>query len=204
MLMSASVWAQTAPVSPDTMIKNMADDVLASIKADKDIQAGDPQRILALVDSKILPFVDFRKMTQLAAARFWRTATPQQQEALVKEFRTTLVRTYGGAVSAVKDQTSVQLRPLRMEPNATDVVVRTFIDQLRSEPIQIDYRLAKTVNSWLIYDVNILGVWLVENYKNQFGQQVAQGGIDGLIQALAQKNQSFEASALKNNSAKSK
>lgn len=192
---SSGAAATNSDASPDNLIRGIAEDVLSSIKNDQRMQAGDPARVMALVDQKIAPHVDFNRMTQLAAGRYWAQANAEQRQALVREFRITLVRTYGGAVSAVKDQTSVQLRPSRQQTAENDAVVRTLINQPRGEPVQIDYRLQKTASGWKIYDVNILGVWLVDNYRNQFSQQIGQGGIDGLIHTLQTRNRSFESPA---------
>ncbi|GAA4324940.1 ABC transporter substrate-binding protein [Pigmentiphaga soli] len=181
-----------AQEGPDALVRKLTDEVLAAIKADPAIQAGDPQRLLQLVDQKVLPYVDFEKTTRLAAGRYWRQATPDQQQALIKEFRTTLVRTYSGAVSSVKQQTQVELKPSRHEPGATDTVVRTIIKQPVGDPVSVDYRLELVNGQWKVYDVNVLGVWLIENYRNQFSQQISQGGVDGLIRSLAERNRQFE------------
>ncbi|MDX3907987.1 MAG: ABC transporter substrate-binding protein [Pigmentiphaga sp.] len=178
--------------SPEALVKKVTDEVLTAIKADASVQSGNPQRLLQLVDEKVLPYVDFEKTTRLAAGRYWRQATPEQQKALIKEFRTTLVRTYSGAVSSVKQQTTVELRPSHYPPEATDVVVRTLIKQPAGDPIPVDYRMEKEAQGWKIYDVNVLGVWLIENYRNQFSQQISQNGIDGLIKSLADRNRQFE------------
>jgi phospholipid transport system substrate-binding protein len=140
-----------------------------------------------LVDDKILPYVDFQKMTQLAVGRGWRNATPEQRTALTREFRTLLVRTYSGALTQVKDH-KVQMKPFRAQPNENDVVVRTSVVPSRGEPIQLDYRLEKQESGWKIYDVNVVGVWLVENYKAQFASEINSGGIDGLIKSLTERN----------------
>jgi phospholipid transport system substrate-binding protein len=179
--------------SPEALVQKLTGDVLGAIKSDSSVQSGNPQRLLQLVDQKILPYVDFEKTTRLAAGRYWRQATPDQQQQLTKEFRTTLVRTYSGAVSSVKQQTSIELRPSHRDANATDTVVRTVIKQPNStDPIPVDYRLEKNSDGWKVYDVNVLGVWLIENYRNQFSQEITKGGIDGLIKSLAARNQSFE------------
>ncbi|WP_124078745.1 ABC transporter substrate-binding protein [Pigmentiphaga humi] len=178
--------------APEALVQKVTGEVLSAIKADASVQSGDPRRLLQLVDEKILPYVDFQKTTRLAAGRFWRQATPEQQGALVKEFRTTLVRTYSGAVSAVKQQTEVELRPSHYAADATDVVVRTNIKQPAGDPIPVDYRMEKEGGGWKIYDVNVMGVWLIENYRNQFSQQISQNGIDGLIKSLAERNSQFK------------
>lgn len=178
-----------AQQAPDALVKQTVEGLLTSIKADADIQAGNAPKLLQLVDKQILPNVDFEKTTRLAAGRHWRDATPAQQAALVKEFRATLVRTYSGAVSSVRPQTTVSMLPFRAQPADTDVVVRTTINQPNGEPIQVDYRLEKMANNaWKIYDVNVLGVWLIQNYRNQFSQEITQKGFDGLVKTLADRN----------------
>lgn len=174
--------------TPDGLVKRISGEVMAAVKADPAIQAGDVNRIIALVDSKIMPSVNFSRMTASAVGRFWRQATPEQQKQLQDEFKTLLVRTYAGALGEVKDQT-VSFRPLRARPEDTEVVVRSEV-RGRGEPIQLDYRLEKTPTGWKIYDLNVLGVWLVETYKTQFAQEINAKGIDGLIAMLAQRNKS--------------
>ncbi|MDP1688225.1 phospholipid-binding protein MlaC, partial [Hydrogenophaga sp.] len=160
----------------------------ASVKADPAIQAGDVNRIVALVDSKILPSVNFTRMTSSAVGRFWRQATPEQQKQLQDEFKILLVRTYSGALGEVKDQT-VTFKPMRSKPEDTEVVVRSEV-RGKGDPIQLDYRMEKTANGWKIYDINVLGVWLVETYRTQFAQEINAKGIDGLIASLVQRNKS--------------
>lgn len=172
--------------APDELVKKLSTDVLESIKKDKALQSGDFAKLQGLVDEKILPYVNFEKMTQLAVGRGWRQATPEQKQALSREFRTLLVRTYSGAMSQVRDH---QIKMLPFRPGSQDdVVVRTQVVAPRGDPIQLDYRLEKTDAGWKIYDVNVLGVWLVENYKNSFASEINQGGIDGLIKSLSQRN----------------
>jgi len=183
--------AKSASVAPDVLVRDLSNEVLATIKADKALASGDTNRVQALVDEKILPYVDFQKMTQLAVGRGWRQATPEQRAALTREFRTLLVRTYSGALSQVTDH-QVQLRPFRAQPADTDVLVRTSVVASRGDPIQLDYRLEKTEAGWKIYDVNILGVWLVENYRTQFASQINAGGIDGLVKTLTDRNKQLE------------
>lgn len=183
----AAAHAQT-PATPDGLIRQVSNEVIDTVKSDKAIQAGDLGRIIALVDSKVMPHVNFQRMTASAVGRHWRAATPEQQKKLQDEFKTLLVRTYAGALTQVKDQT-VQLKPLRAAAEDTEVVVRTEIKG-RGEPIQLDYRLEKADAGWRIYDVNVLGVWLVEQYKNQFAQDISAGGIDALIGKLAERNKS--------------
>ena len=172
--------------APDVLIEEVSTDVIDAVKADKSIQAGDVQKVIALVDTKVLPYFNFQRMTALAVGKNWRQATPEQQKALQNEFKTLLVRTYAGALAQVKDQT-VQLKPMRSSPEDNEVVVRTEV-RGKGDPIQLDYRLEKGADSWKIYDVNVLGVWLVENYRNSFAQEISAGGIDGLIAKLAERN----------------
>ncbi|MFO1339034.1 MAG: ABC transporter substrate-binding protein [Burkholderiaceae bacterium] len=171
---------------PDALIKQMSTEVIDTVKADKAIQGGDVSKIITLVDTKVMPNVNFQRMTASAVGRHWRAATPDQQQRLQAEFKTLLVRTYSGALTQVKDQT-VQLKPYRAAPADTEVVVRTEVKG-KGDPIQLDYRLEKTDAGWKIYDVNVLGVWLVEQYKNSFAQEIGAVGIDGLIGKLAEKN----------------
>jgi phospholipid transport system substrate-binding protein len=175
-----------APTAPDALIKQVSTEVIDTIKADKAIQAGDVGRISALVDAKVMPYLNFQRMTASAVGRHWRTATPEQQQRLQAEFKTLLLRTYSGALTQVRDQT-VQLKPFRADAAANEVVVRTEVKG-KGEPIQLDYRLEKADASWKIYDVNVMGVWLVEQYKSSFSQEIGAIGIDGLIAKLAEKN----------------
>jgi phospholipid transport system substrate-binding protein len=181
------VLAQSAQTAPDAMVRDLTNEVLEAIRGDKAIASGDIGRVQKLVDEKILPYVDFQKMTQLAVGRGWRNATPEQRAALTREFHTLLVRTYSGALSQVKDH-QVQMRPFRAQPTDTDVLVRTSVVPSRGDPIQLDYRLEKQAAGWKIYDVNVLGVWLVENYKTQFASEISAGGVDGLIKSLTDRN----------------
>jgi phospholipid transport system substrate-binding protein len=183
-LLAAS--ALRAETAPDALIERVSGEVIEAVKADKAIQAGDVKRINALVDEKVMPHVNFQRMTSLAMGRYWRQATPEQKQRLQEEFKTLLVRTYSGALSQVKDQT-VQLKPMRNRPGDTEVIVRTEV-RGGGEPIQLDYRLEKAGDTWRIYDVNVLGVWLVEQYRNSFAQEIGAKGIDGLIASLAEKN----------------
>jgi phospholipid transport system substrate-binding protein len=181
---AATAMAQTT--TPDALIKQVSTEVIETIKGDKTLQTGDVSKIISLVDTKVMPHVNFQRMTAAAVGRNWRTATPEQQKKLQDEFKTLLVRTYAGALTQVKDQT-VQLKPLRAAAEDTEVVVRTEVKG-KGEPIQLDYRLEKADAAWKIYDVNVLGVWLVEQYKGQFAQDISSGGIDGLISKLAERN----------------
>ncbi len=182
--------------APDVLVRDLTNEVLATIKADPAIASGDLNRLQKLVDEKILPYVDFQKMTQLAVGRGWRTATPEQRATLTREFRTLLLRTYSGALSQVKDH-QVQMKPFRAQPNETDVTVRTSVVPSRGESIQLDYRLEKQDAGWKIYDVNVIGVWLVENYKSQFAGEINAGGVDGLIKTLSERNRRLEQAAKK-------
>jgi phospholipid transport system substrate-binding protein len=183
--------APSATVAPEALVRDLSTDVLNAIKADNALKGGDVNRVQKLVDEKVLPYVDFQKMTQLAVGRGWRQATPEQRAALTREFRTLLVRTYSGALSQVTDH-QVKLRPFRGQPSDTDVMVGTNVVPSRGDPIQLDYRLEKSDAGWKIYDVNILGVWLVENYKTQFASQINAGGVDGLIKTLTDRNKQLE------------
>ncbi len=175
--------------APDALIKQLSTSVLDSIKADKSILAGDVQKVMLLVDQKVLPHVNFQRMTASAVGRNWRQASPEQQKRLQEEFKTLLVRTYAGALSEVRDQT-IELKPLRARPEDTEVIVRSEV-RGRGEPIQLDYRMEKADSGWKIYDVNVLGVWLVETYRASFAQEISASGIDGLIAKLAERNKSL-------------
>ena len=178
--------AFAADEAPDVLVKRISGEVMEAVKADAAIQKGDVGRIVALVDTKIMPNVNFSRMTSSAVGRYWRQATPEQQKQLQDEFKILLVRTYAGALGEVKDQT-LSFRPLRARPEDTEVVVRSEV-RGRGEPIQLDYRLEKAADGWKIYDLNVLGVWLVETYRTQFAQEISAKGIDGLIATLTQRN----------------
>jgi len=196
LMMSAAAVSMPALANdeaPDALVKRVSAEVLAAIKADPAIQAGDVNRIMALVDSKIMPNVNFARMTSSAVGRYWRQATPEQQKQLQDEFKTLLVRTYSGALGEVKDQT-VTYRPMRSRPEDTEVVVRSEV-RGKGDPVQLDYRMEKTPTGWKIYDLNVLGVWLVETYRTQFAQEIGAKGIDGLIASLVQRNKSNTAKA---------
>ena len=185
--MAPLVQAQ-AGKAPDALIKEVSTDVLDAVRADKSIKQGDVQKVIALVDAKVMPYIDFQRMTASAVGRYWRQATPEQQKRLQDEFKILLVRTYSGALAQVQDQT-VELKPMRGASTDAEVVVKTEIKG-RGDPVQLDYRLEQTPGGWKIYDVNVLGVWLVENYRNSFAQEISSGGIDGLIAKLALRNKS--------------
>lgn len=181
-----------AEQTPEALIKQVSTDVLESLKADKSIKQGDLNRIIALVDAKVMPHVDFRRMTASAVGRYWRQATPEQQARLQDEFKLLLVRTYSGALAQVQDQT-VELKPTRSNPGDKEVVVRTEV-RGSGDTIQLDYRLEKAASGWKIFDVNVLGVWLVQNYRNSFAQEIGANGIDGLIAKMAERNRAAAAS----------
>ena len=175
--------------APDALIKRLSVDVLDTLKADKSIKAGDISRVVALVDARILPNVNFQRMTASAVGPAWRQATPEQQKRLQEEFKILLVRTYSGALAQVTDQT-ISMKPMRSSPDDKEVVVRSEIKG-SGDPIQLDYRLEKTPGQgagWKIYNINVLGVWLVETYKSQFAQEINTKGLDGLIATLSERN----------------
>jgi phospholipid transport system substrate-binding protein len=187
---SGLAWAQTAP---DEFVNRLSTEVIEKIRADKDLQAGNLRRISEFVDATIMPQVNFERMTASAVGRGWRNATPDQQKALMTEFRVLLLRTYAGALQGVRDQ-QIRMKPLRMNPTDTEVIVRTDVVSARGgEPISIDYRVEKAGNSWKIYDMSVLGTWLVETYRGQFAQELNAGGVDGLIKSLSDKNKAFDA-----------
>ncbi len=175
-----------ADEAPDALIKRISTEVMESIKADKGVQGGDISKISALVDTQIMPNVNFTRMTAAAVGRNWRQATPDQQKRLQDEFKALLVRTYSGALSQVKEQ-SISVKPLRAAAADTEVVVRTEVLG-RGDPVQLDYRMEKVGTAWKIYDLNVLGVWMVETYRTQFAQEINAKGVDGLIAALAERN----------------
>ncbi|HEY2188593.1 MAG TPA: ABC transporter substrate-binding protein [Caldimonas sp.] len=187
-----AVGAQAQAKAPEALIKEVSTDVLEAVKADKTIRAGDLHKVIALVDQKVLPYVNFKRMTAAAVGRYWRQATPEQQQRLQDEFKLLLVRTYSGALSQVSAEQTVELKPMRSSPSDQEVVVRTEI-RGKGDPIQLDYRLEKAGDSWKIYDVNVLGVWLVENYRNSFAQEIGANGIDGLIGKMAERNKAAAA-----------
>ena len=189
LLTSTLTMAQNADSTPDGLIKFVVTDVMTSVKADKEIQAGNVAKVMILVDQKIVPYLDMQKTTQLAMGRNWSKATPEQQKQIAQEFKTLLIRTYSGAISQIRDQT-VQYKPVRFSPEDEDVVVRTQVIS-KGDPIQLDYRLMKTPNGWRVYDINVLGAWLVEAYRNQFNNQISQNGIDGLIKFLTDRNRAL-------------
>jgi len=185
-----------AEENPQALVKRISQEVLDAAKSDKEIQAGNQKRVLDLVKAKILPYIDFQRMTALAAGRYWRQATPEQQAKLTDEFRDLLVYTYSGALSQVRDQ-KLEFKPLRADPSDTDVEVRSQVVQPRGEPIQLNYRMEKVADGWKIYDINVLGAWLVQTYKGNFASEISRGGIDGLIKTLQEKNNRLAESVAK-------
>lgn len=185
-LLAVAPWARAAEEAPDALIKRVSAEVLDSIRSDKAVKAGEMTKVIALVDSKVMPHVNFTRMTASAVGRSWRQATPEQKSRLQDEFKTLLIRTYSGALSQIKDQ-RLDVKPLRAAPTDNEVVVRTEVLG-HGEPVQLDYRMEKTPAGWKIYDLNVLGIWMVETYRTQFAQEINAKGIDGLIASLAQRN----------------
>ena len=184
--------AHAADEAPDRLIQRLSDESLQALRNDKAVQAGDVVQIGVLVDKLVMPHVNFRRMTASAVGPGWRKATPEQQQRLQQEFKTLLVRTYAGALAQVKNET-ISVKPLRAQPTDTDVLVRTEV-RGKGEPVALDFRLEKKPGEgWKIYNLNVLGIWMVETYRTQFAQELNQGGIDGLIQALSSR--SFDATA---------
>jgi phospholipid transport system substrate-binding protein len=187
----SSVTARAEDEAADAFIKRISVDVLDTIKSDKSMRSGDVTKIISLVDTRIMPHVNFQRMTASAVGPAWRQATPEQQKRLQEEFKILLVRTYAGALSQVSDQTVV-MKPLRAAPEDKELIVRSEV-RGSGDPIQLDYRLEKTPgegSGWRIYNLNVLGVWLVETYKSQFSQEINAKGVDGLIDSLAARNKS--------------
>jgi phospholipid transport system substrate-binding protein len=174
--------------APETLIKEVSTDVLDAVRTDKSIQTGDMDKVIVLVEAKVMPLVNMQRLTAAAVGRYWRQATPVQQKRLQDECKTLLVRAYSEALAQAKDRT-VQLRPMRGRADDSEVVVRTEL-RGKDEPIQLDYRLEKSASGWKIHDVNVLGVWLVESYRSSFAQEISANGIDGLIGKLAERNKS--------------
>lgn len=188
--------ARAEVVAPDALISVTVQDVLSIVKQDKDIQAGNQKKILALVDAKVLPHFDFTRMTQLAAGKHWRIATPEQKKALVAEFRNMLVRTYAKAFSEYRNQT-IEVLPFKMAANATEVTVKTEIRKPGGQPIAVDYEMKKNADGWKAFDIVIGGVSMVMSYRGTFDSEVQQNGIDGLIKTLSDRNVSAANVALR-------
>ncbi len=181
--------AQAEMVAPDVLIKSTAQDVLEIVKQDKDIQAGNQKKILDLVDAKVLPHFDFVRMTQLAVGKYWRSATNEQKQALVTEFRNLLVRTYTKAFTVYRDQT-IEMKPFKMADDATEVTVKTAINKPGAPPVPVDYEMRKTSGGWKAFDVSIEGISMVNSYRGTFASEIQKNGIDGLVKTLADKNAS--------------
>jgi phospholipid transport system substrate-binding protein len=190
---AAPARAQAAlPTAPDKMIEVLSNQILDRIRAEPDLRSGDLRRLSQFTDETVMPYVNFERMTALAVGRAWRTATPEQQQQLMAEFRALLIRTYAGALSSVRDHT-IRVKPLRAAPEDNEVIVRSEIVGTRGDPIQLDYRMERSNPHWRIYDLNVLGVWLVETYRNQFAQEINARGVDGLIKVLSDRNRQFAA-----------
>jgi phospholipid transport system substrate-binding protein len=174
-------------LAPDALVKRISDEVIAAIRQDTELQAGNPAKIHSLVEAKVLPHFDFRRATQLAMGANWRRATPEQQEELVREFRTLLVRTYSGALANYRDQV-IEFRPARVSPGDTEATVRSVVRQSGAEPIAIEYDMAKSESGWKVFDVRVGGISLVANYRTAFAEEVRNRGIEGLISLLSNKN----------------
>src|SRR5690625_1156590 len=174
--------------APPEFTQAVSDQALRAVKDNTEAQEGDRSAINALVDEYVLPYVNFEKTTRLATGHHWRQATPEQREALVEAFKNTLIRTYSGALSRVDELSEIKVQPFRGDPNAADVVVRTVISQRSNPDVTVDYRMENNPDGWKIYDLNIEGIWLIQNYRNQFAQLINERGFDGLIDALNMQN----------------
>ena len=189
-VLSGATWS--ADLGPDALAKSVTDEVLAIVRADKDLQSGNRKKVLELVESKILPHFNFTRMTQLAMGRNWRQASPEQRKVLVVEFRTLLVRTYSTALEQYSSQT-IDVRPVSLKPGEAETSVRMQINQPGGPPIPMDYRMEKTPNGWKVYDVSVEGVSIVTTYRSTFNSEVTKSGIDGLIKVLTEQNRKLEA-----------
>ena len=187
LILAAVALPAFAQEAPDALVKRTSGEVLQVVRTDPKVAAGDKQRIREVIETMLLPNFDFDKMTALAMGRNWNKATPEQQKALVEQFRTLLVRTYSGALSQYKDQ-SIDFKPMRADPAATEVVVRSEVVRPGQAAVQIDYGMTKTAAGWKAYDVIVGGVSLVTNYRDEFNEQIKSGGVDGLIKTLSDKN----------------
>jgi phospholipid transport system substrate-binding protein len=192
-LVTATVFAQEAP---DALVMKITEEVLEIVRKDKDIQSGNTRKAIELVDAKVLPYFNFQHMTALAVGKDWRKASAQQQQQLSAEFKTLLVRTYSNALTGYKNQ-KIVFKPFKMNPGETDVLVRTEVQQPGSKAVQLDYSLEKLDSGWKVYDVTVAGISLVTNYRDQFAQEIRNGGMDGLIQSVAAKNKSLESNLAK-------
>jgi len=192
-LMACFAGGAVAQEAPDVLIKRVVEEVTTVIKSDKDIQSGHRHKINQLVDTKIVPYVNFMRMTQSAVGRHWSKATSEQQTALAKEFKGLLTNTYSGAFSTYRPDTVIEYKPLRMQPGDPEVVVRSMVKPGKGEPIQLDYYVERFDGAWKVVDINVFGARLVETYKNQFNAEISSNGIDGLIKTLVAKNKAIEA-----------
>ncbi len=188
-LFAAAAMAQDS--GPDQLVKSTTLDVISVVKQDKDIQTGDRNKIYALVDEKVLPHFDFKRMSQLAMGRNWRQATPEQQQSLIKEFRSLLVRTYAVSLTQYRDQ-KIEFKPLKLEPDAKDATVKSVFLQSGREPVAVDYGMHKTAAGWKVFNITVEGVSLVENYRSTFNEQIRKSGIDGLIKTLSERNKAAD------------
>ncbi len=179
-----------AQEAPDVLVKRISTEALELISKDPDLAAGDLKKINVMMDKVVLPHINFQRMTALSVGRGWRNATLEQQKSLMTEFRTLLLRSYSNAFAAAKDRT-VKMRPVRMDGDSEATVFSDLVPK-RGEPTPVGYRMEKAADGWKAYDINVLGVWLVDNYRNQFNQEITAGGIDGLIKSLAAKNASYK------------
>ena len=189
LLWAGAAQADTAVHPAEELVKKVSTEVLSTIQNDKALQSGDLNKVVKLVEEKIVPVTDFQRMTAIAVGRAWRDASPAQREQLIAAFKQLLIRTYSGAVSSARD-VKLQFKPTRASEQDTDVIVRSMVVQPRGEPIELGYRLSKTANGWKVYDINILGAWITQTYRDSFTQEVNKSGIDGLIKSLEAKNKS--------------
>lgn len=197
LVLAASIFTSAqAQETPDALIQTVTEEVLEIIRKDKDIQSGNTAKAIELVDKKVLPHFNFQHMTALAVGKDWKKATPQQQQQLTAEFKTLLVRTYSNALTGYRNQ-KVVYKPFKMNAGDVEVLVRTEVQQPGSKAVQLDYSVEKLDTGWKVFDVNIAGISLVTNYRDQFGQEVRNGGIDGLISTISAKNRSLEGTLAK-------
>ena len=188
LMFALSTFSYADNLAPEVLVKTTTMDVTTILKRDKAVLLNDSTKLYALIDAKVVPHFDFNQMTILAVGRYWRQATPAQQQVLIKEFRTLLVRTYANALAEFNNQV-IEFKPFNMVANATDVTVQTQVKQPGAQPISIDYSMEKTVTGWKVYDVSIDGVSLVTNYRGSFATEIRNSGMDGLIRTLAARNQ---------------
>lgn len=192
---SAGLPARAADMlPPDALARSVTDEVLKILRTDKEVAAGNPQKVVEVIETKVAPHFEFNSMAKLAMGRNWSQANPEQKKTLTQEFRTLLVRTYTTAFSQYRDQT-VEYRPLKLAPDETDAVVKSLIKQPSGQPVSVEYRMEKTERGWKVYDVKIEGISLVENYRNTFNSEIQRSGVDGLVKSLADKNKSALAPA---------